>query len=207
MTPGVRLKSKRKSDVSSLSEITALMVEAAELELKIFADPGLNEEHYLHISEINDACQAIMKTTSEHLCGSFMNSIDREDIHALMTSLTGVVRQFERLAHATIERRTQQSTSEMLAVLDLLQELVGELDRIVPEVSRPAVIRQHVLAINGIQKRGSEICHEALRGLFRNASSMQEVLIRRDIYHTLESILRRCAQASTLVERIAIKNA
>jgi uncharacterized protein Yka (UPF0111/DUF47 family) len=183
-----------------------LMVEAAQLLLKIFAESGVDtKKQSVRISEINDVCQGILQRTSEDLRHSFMNSIDREDIYVLMTSLTNVVRQLERLASS--EEPTQQCTPEMLAVLNLLHELVCELDRIIPEVSRPAVIRQRLLAINAIRKRGRELCHEALRGLFQTSSNLQEVMIRRDLYHNLESIVTRCWQAGTLVERIAIKNA
>lgn len=205
---GIRLKSTKKTDLSSLGEITALMGEATQLLSKVFLD-DVDEarRNSARIKEINGACNEVTQALSERLKRSLMTSIDREDIFALATALTGVVDLLDELASAMTQYQAQNYTPQVLLLTDLLQRIVHELEQVVPQVGHPTAIRARLAEINNIQRKSREVCNEALRGLFRDASSLQEALIHKDLYHGLESAMKRCVVASSLVERIAIKNA
>jgi len=208
MKPAVRLGFRKSTNLSSLSEITALMVEASHLLPKVFVEDETEaKRHSIRIREISEACHEIVQTVSERLRHTFLSPIDREDIHSLMTALTGVVHQLGELASATSEYRVKHYTPQMVQLLNLLQEIVQEMDRIVPEVHKPTAIRLRLIAMNRLQKRSRDVCQEALRGLFRNASNMEELLIHTDLYNGLELIMKRCVKASSIAEMISLKNA
>lgn len=205
---GVRLIPEKEPTLTALDQLSAQTEEASELLAKGLHSNGNGSQDYLlQIRPISEECNEIVRQVSERLKHTFMAALDREDIYGLVMSLTGVVQRLDRFAACFRRYRPGHSTPEMIRMVDLIQKIVRELGHAVSAVERQREIRRTLEAVTKIQREGNEICREALSRLLRSRQSPTEVLIYKDLYEQLKSVIERCGQVGSLLERISIKNA
>src|SRR5262249_77997 len=147
------------------------------------------------------------RQVAERLKHTFMSALDREDIYGLVIALTGVERGLDRFATRFESYRPEHCSPEMIRTVDLIRQIIGELGRAIPAIDRRKQIKPRLEAIGRIQREGNDVCREAVGKLLRSHQRPTDLLMYKDLYEQLESIIERCAQVGSLVERISIKNA
>jgi len=204
---GIGLMPREEDYLSSLSEMTTLLAESARTLGEMFADEiGEGARYAEHIKTIERAGDEITHQVSTSLSRSFITAIDREDIHALTTTLDDVIDLIEALASAVVRYGVQEYTPHMRLFCGLIQQMAQELDVLVPAVNRPRDIRNHLVKIRQLEREGDEIYRAATEQLFSGSFEVQSVIILKEIYDDLENTIDRCQHVGDLVERIVIKN-
>jgi len=205
---GVRLTAEREEGLIALDQLSAQSREASELLAKGLDGNGNGSRNYLlQIKPITEECNAIVRHVSERLKHTFMSALDREDIYSLVMSLTGVVQSLNKFAARFSSYQPSDCPPEMIRMVDLIQKMIRELGQALPAIDRIKQIRPRLKAIRGIQGEGDEICRNAVSSLLRSRQPPTEVLMYKDLYEQLESIIERCVHVGSLVERISIKYA
>lgn len=203
---GVRLMPEQES-LTALNRLTAQTEEASELLAKALDGNGNGSKEYLlQIQPISAECNAIARQVSERLKRTFMSAFDREDIYSLVMSLTGVVHRLDKFGALFSSYRLSRCTPEMTRMVELIRNIVGELGQALPAIDRPAEIQPRLESISRFQREGSETYREAVSGLLRSGQPPTDLLMYKDLYKQLESIIENCEQVGSLVERISIKN-
>lgn len=204
---GIGLMPREEDYLSSLGAMTTMLTESARSLGEMFGDEVEEGVRYAnHIKTIERACDEITHQVSTSLSRSFITAIDREDIHALTTTLDDVIDFIEALASAVVRYGVQEYTPYMRLFAGVIQQMTQELDQLVPAVDRPRDIKNHLLKIHQLEREGDEIYRQATEHLFSGAFSVQSVIIMKDIYDDLENTVDRCQHVGDLVERIVIKN-
>lgn len=204
---GIGLMPAEEDYISSLEQMTRLIGDAAQSLVEMFADEtGEGERYAAHIKNIELACDEITHNISTRLSRSFITAIDREDIHALTTTLDDVIDLIEALAKSVIMYDIQEYTPHMRRSASLIQRLVQEVHVVVPMVERPKDLKAHILEIHELEREGDEMYYAAMGDLFRNNRDAQSVIIAKELYENLEAAIDRCQHVGDLVERIVIKN-
>jgi predicted phosphate transport protein (TIGR00153 family) len=204
---GIGLMPREEDYHSSLGEMTTLLTESARSLGEMFGDEiGEGARYADHIKTIERACDEITHKVSTSLSRSFITAIDREDIHALVTTLDDVVDFIEALASAVVRYGVQEYTPYMRLFTGIIQQMTQELDVLVPAADRPRDIKDHLAKIHQLEREGDEIYREATAHLFSGSFDVQTVIIMKDIYDDLENTIDRCEHVGDLVERIVIKN-
>src|SRR5262245_2343752 len=117
---------------SSLGEMTTLVNEAARAFAEMLGDEvGEGPCYAEHIRAIEHACDEIVHQISTRLSRSFITAIDREDIHALSTTLDDVIDLIEALAGAVVRYGVQEYTPYMNLFAGVIQQMTQELDLLV----------------------------------------------------------------------------
>jgi len=204
---GIGLMPREEDYLSSLSQMTTLLSESARTLGEMFADEiGEGARYAEHIKTIERAGDEITHQVSTSLSRSFITAIDREDIHALTTTLDDVIDLIEALASAVVRYGVQEYTPHMRLFCGLIQQMAQELDVLVPAVNRPRDIRNHLVKIRQLEREGDELYRAATEQLFSGSFEVQSVIILKEIYDDLENTIDRCQHVGDLVERIVIKN-
>src|SRR5215510_8717948 len=204
---GIGLMPREEDYLSSLGEMTTLLTESAQTLGEMFGDEiGEGKRYAEHIKTIERAGDEITHQVSTSLSRSFITAIDREDIHALTTTLDDVVDLIEALASAVVRYGVQEYTQHMRLFSGLIQQMAQELEILVPVVNRPRDIRNHLVKIRQLEREGDEIYRAATAQLFSGSFDVQTVIILKEIYDDLENTIDRCQHVGDLVERIVIKN-
>lgn len=204
---GIGLMPREENYLLPLGEMTTRLTESARALGEMFGDEiGEAARYAHHIKTIERACDEITHQVSTSLSRSFITAIDREDIHALITTLDDVIDLIEALASAVVRYGVQEYTPYMRLFAGVIQQMAQELDPLVPAVERPRDIKDHLLKIRQLEREGDEIYRQATAHLFSGSFGVQSVIMMKDIYDDLENTIDRCQHVGDLVERIVIKN-
>ena len=112
----------------------------------------------------------------------------------------------EALANAVVRYGVQEYTPYMRSFAGVIQQMMEELNLLVPTIDRPRDINHHLLKLRQLERDGDEIYRAATADLFRGAFEVQTVIILKDLYADLENTIDRCQHVGDSVERIMIKN-
>ena len=204
---GIGIMPREANYRESLGEMTTLLKETVRVLTEMFSDDISEAERYAqHIKTIEHACDEITHQISTSLSRSFITGIDREDIHALSTTLDDVIDFVEGLASAMVRYGIQEYTPYMRQFAGVIQQMAQELDVLLPVIDRPRDITDHLQKIRQLEREGDEIYRDATADLFGGAYDVETVIILKDIYDDLENTIDRCQHVGTLIERIVLKN-
>ena len=204
---GIGLMPREEDYVTSMNEMTARLNEAALALSEMFGDEVTEGARYLeHLKTIEHACDEVVHQVTTSLRRSFITAIDREDIHALITTLDDVVDLIEALASAVVRYGVQEYTPYMRLFAGVIQQMALELERLVPVIDQPRDIKQHLTRIRELEREGDEIYREATADLFRGQCEAETVIMMKDVYDYLENTIDRCQHVGDLAQQIVIKN-
>ena len=204
---GIGLTPREEDYQASLSAMTTRLTESARTLVEMFGDEiGEGSRYAEYIKTIERACDETTHQVSTSLSRSFITGIDREDIHAMVTTLDDVVDLIEALASAVVRYGVQEYTPYMRQFAGVIQQMTQELDQLVPIIERPRSITDHLAKIRQFERDADEIYREATADLFRGSFSVENVIILKELYDNLEDTADRCQHVGDLVERIIIKN-
>lgn len=204
---GIRITPREADYLSSLREMTTRLTEAGRTLVEMFSDEiGESGRYAEHIKMIERACDEVTHQVSISLSRSFITAIDREDIHALITTLDDVVDLIEALASAVVRYGVSDYTPYMRLFAGVIEQIAQELDVLVPAIDKPREISSHLIRIRELEHEGDEIYRKATHELFGGQFNVQTVIVMKEVYDGLENAIDRCQHVGDLVERIVLKN-
>lgn len=158
------------------------------------------------IKDIEHACDKTTHEIVDRLNRTFVTPLDREDIHALASSLDDVMDSIDAVAAVMRLYKIQQvrAGARRLAdiicdAVDLIAEAFGALEK-----------RQGVLAIaariSQLEHEADRVHQDAIVGLFDQERDPIAVIKWKEIYDFLEAATDRCEDVANLLEGVVVKN-
>ena len=137
----------------------------------------------------------------------FVTPLDREDIHALASSLDDVL---DNIDAAAARLPLYKIASEVPGAVDLSRILIAQtklLEETVPYVLKKDHILESVIRIHALENDGDKALHEGLTRIFDDARDPILLIKQKEILETLEAATDRCEDVANVLETIVIKNA
>ena len=190
----------------ALGQVSLLIGDAAHLLVEMFDESRDDiRPQALHIEKLRAECDKMTKGISRSLSQTMITVLDREDLHNLAVSLNDLMRLITTLAReASLSQNGH--THQMRQLVGLINQMAGELNTVVPSISRPSEITARLQTIRQLERQGREIYVEGVGHLLREGSSPNIAIIQKDVYTNLAETIGGCRDVSQLVELIAIKN-
>ena len=188
-----------------LSMARELQTGARLLEEMLAADrPQL--EKVDEIKEIEHKCDFLTHEIIQRLNRTFVTPIDREDIHALASSLDDVMDAID--AAATVIR---------LYKLDHIRFGARELAHIVSACTKEVVlaistleqrrgVAAHAVEINRLENESDRVHQQALSRLFDEEQNPIVVLKWKEVFDYLEDANDRCEDVANVIEGVIVKH-
>jgi predicted phosphate transport protein (TIGR00153 family) len=140
---------------------------------------------------------------------SFITPIDREDIHALASTLDdildGIWGTAERLAVFKMKESTKEAVvmaKELLTTVELVHKAIKKLKE-----KNYAQMQEYCIEINKMENKLDREFRDALGHLFDEIKDPILVIKWKEIYEHLEDASDKCEDVADILESIAIKNA
>jgi uncharacterized protein len=140
---------------------------------------------------------------------SFITPIDREDIHALASTLDdildGIWGTAERLAVFKMKESTKEAVvmaKELLTTVELVHKAIKKLQE-----KNYAQMQEYCIEINKMENKLDREFRDALGHLFDEIKDPILVIKWKEIYEHLEDASDKCEDVADILESIAIKNA
>ena len=144
------------------------------------------------------------------LSRNFITPFDREDIHALATSLDDIADYIYGSAKKINFYRVNPNDIGIQKFADLISLGCVQVHKAVTELRNMKNMRQitdALIAINSIENQGDDIFDMSIERLFATEPDAKEVIKKREIYQIMEVVTDKCEDAANVIESIIIKYA
>jgi len=137
----------------------------------------------------------------------FVTPLDREDLHALASSLDDVLDNIDAAAARLILYKID---SPIPSGAELSKILIGQTEILRDNVGK-VLEREHMMEscirIHALENEGDKALHEGLTRIFDDARDPILLIKHKEILETLEAATDRCEDVANVLETIVLKNA
>lgn len=164
---------------------------------------------FQRIEELEQIGEDITKTVNIELSTNFITPFDREDIHALITSIDNIAGNIYgassrmRLYHVDkITKSIRKLTEINLEACQQIHDAVKELQ----DLSKIRKIKEACNRINKLENKSDSVYDKAVADLFENENDAKHILIYKEVLSVLESAVDKCKSVANVMEAIAVKH-
>ena len=134
--------------------------------------------------------------------------LDREDIHALISSLDDVVDFIDAVSGRVFLYDLKESTPEMRSMAEtsrVATEFIAKTVVTLDKIKNPKEVLAACIEINRLENDADRTLRAAMAKLFREETNAIEVIKKKEIYQLLESITDKCEDVANVIESIVIE--
>ncbi len=161
------------------------------------------------IHELEQDGDVLTHDIMKNLNKTFITPIDREDIHALASTLDDVLDLIWAAADRLTVFKLTESTKEAIAMskdLFVTTELVHKAIKKLKEKNY-SHIQEYCIEINKLENRIDRKFRDALGNLFDEIKDPILIIKWKEIYEHLEDASDKCEDVANVLEAIVLKNA
>jgi predicted phosphate transport protein (TIGR00153 family) len=202
----LRLIPKEEKFFADFIALADRIVSGATLLERMLASDPPAWETALQIKQIEGECDGLTHNIIQRLNRTFVTPIDREDIHALATSLddvmdaidaaANVVRRFQiaslRYGARELASLTWQSAMQMRVAVEALEKREG--------------VHERAVEVNRLENAADDVHDEALRRLFDEEKNAITVIKWKEMLDLLEEATDRCEDVANVLEGVVVKH-
>ena len=204
-------KAKDEASLGAFIAHAAQSVEAAELLIDMLEHPERKERIALDISEREATGDRLTHETMKRLHETWITSLDRDDIHALISRLDDVLDFIEAVAERLVLfeiREVRPGSIEMARLLLKTCERVHRAMMALPTLSRNTKeLLDICIEINRLENETDAIYRREMAALFKAGNDPLLVMKWRDILDNIEDATDRCEDVANIVEGIVLEYA
>ncbi len=197
----------------TLFEKTAENVSEMGKKFKAFVyetDPNLRFQISKEIEELEHKNDEITHQIFQELGRNFITPLDREDIHALATSIDDVSDYINGAARLLKTYSIYEVPQSAYDLAICIHKGTKELKVAVSGLRNLKSIREiadSCIKINSIENEADIIFEQAMSDLFENEKDVVTILKLKDLFNNMEMSTDKCEDAANVIESIIIKYA
>jgi hypothetical protein len=160
----------------------------------------------LQIKQIEQECDGLTHNIIQRLNRTFVTPIDREDIHALATSLDDVMDAID--AAANVVRRFRIATVRYGAreLASLTWQSAMQVRVAVEALEKKQGVHERAVEVNRLENAADDVHDEALRRLFDEEKNAISVIKWKEMFDLLEEATDRCEDVANVLEGVVVKH-
>jgi uncharacterized protein len=167
------------------------------------------EVHFNKIDELEQIGENITRQTNLELSRNFITPFDREDIHALITSIDNVADNIHGAASRMKLYQVDKITKSIRKLTEINLEACQNIDQAVRELrdlKKMKNITDACSRINKLENKSDNVYDKAVYELFDSESDAKSIIKYKEVLSVLESATDRCKGVASVLESIAVKN-
>jgi predicted phosphate transport protein (TIGR00153 family) len=170
------------------------------------------EQISLCISQIRDFEQKGDDITHQifmELSENFITPFDREDIHALTTSIDDIADYINGCATRIQLYNVKEFSKTMILMSEVLLKQVTEIDSAIKDLrnmKNVQRVREAIIRINSLENQADDLFDESIARLFAEASDPLELIKTKEVLSSLETATDKCEDVANVLESILVKN-
>ena len=158
------------------------------------------------LGELEHEADEVTHEIMKRLNFTFVTPMDREDIHALASTLDDVMDHIDAAAELLVLHKIERPLPEMKAQADLLvraARTTAEALKRLPDFH----LSEYWVEINRLENEGDKLYRQSIADLFSGDYKAMDVLKWKDVSDELEEGLDRLEDVANTLEAIALKQA
>lgn len=206
--PGVRFRLIPREE-KFFEDFTALadrIVSGATLLERMLASDPPSWDIALQIKQVENECDSLTHNLIQRLNSTFVTPIDREDIHALATSLDDVMDSID--AAAGVLRRYRMASLRYGAreLASLTWQATMQMKVAVEALDRRTGVHERAVEVNRLENSADDVHDEALRRLFEEERDAITLIKWKEVLDLLEEATDRCEDVANVLESVVVKH-
>lgn len=189
-------------------EVVGLIAQAAQVFVELVEHFDHRERRVGELRQLEHNCDGAVARILAALGRAFVTPLDREDIHALATSLDDVLDNMEEAAHRLNAFQIDRPTPEALKMALLIHQAVGYLQRAVQLCRRQlssAEMAHALREITRLENEADAVFRNAEADLFAHPPDMLSLVKWKDLYEWLEATMDACRHVAHIINNIVVK--
>ncbi len=141
---------------------------------------------------------------------NFITPLDREDIHALITSLDDICDEIHGSARLIQTYKMEDLDRSIVALADCINQSAQEMRKAVKglrDLKNVKELTDSCVKINSLESQADYIYESSMSTLFENEKDVVKILKHKDLLRNLELVTDKCEDAANVIESIVIKYA
>jgi predicted phosphate transport protein (TIGR00153 family) len=183
------------------------VVEAGQCLKNLMNNFEESEKKIQHIKDLEHKGDGLTHDLLSKLNKTFITPLDREDIHALASSLDDILDEIEAVAILFRVFKIDRPTPTACKLADILHEAAKEVGKgIGLLLEKNWDIKDCTIRVNSLENEADEVSREAISKLFEEEPDAKMVMKWKEIYENFEMGTDCCEDAVNVLERIALKH-
>jgi predicted phosphate transport protein (TIGR00153 family) len=188
--------------------MVSILARASEKFLALVTDFDRLPDRGEEMKKEEHAADEVVERIIMALDRSFITPLDREDIHALATSLDDVLDNMEEASHRFVVFRIERPTQEARAMAQIIRDCCTHLEaavHLIRDMTNAEQIQAHLREISRLENAADKIYRDQESALFANPPEILTLIKLRELYGRLEETVDSCRNAGNVVSGIVIK--
>jgi predicted phosphate transport protein (TIGR00153 family) len=196
---------------SFFEDMTRLLQKASIALKKIpDSDPIQTKALVDEIEDLEHQADEVTHRIFAELNATFVTPFDREDIHALASSLDDIMDYINGSASRFVLYNVKSATQYMRRLMEIIQlqvEVVGRGVSYLKDFKNSKLLQEVLRKVNEYENDADTVFSLAIADLFENEKDAIELIKLKEIYIGLETATDRCEDVANVLESILIKHA
>ena len=194
------------------AEDTANLVDQAKKFNQLFLTTDKNELNSIirDIREYEHKGDEMTHKIFLELADNFITPFDREDIHALATSIDDIADYINGCASRIQLYGVTEFSKSMELMSEVLLKQVMEIDTAIRDLRNmrnAQRVRDAIVRINSLENHADDIFDMSIKQLFETENDFKELIRRREVYTVMEMATDKCEDVANVIETIIVKYA
>ncbi|MFO0562874.1 MAG: DUF47 family protein [Polyangiales bacterium] len=194
----------------SFTQLAGKALEAAKLVEQMFNDLSKAKSLAEQVKKLESEGDTITHEVVKALHKTWITPLDREEIHALVSSLDDVLDSIDGAAARVMLYELTETNDEIKALAKVLVTSTTELVKVVDglkDIKDAEGMISMCRAIGVHEDAADEVFRKAIARLFKEEKNAIEVMKWRDIFERLETATDRAEDAANVIEGIVLEHA
>jgi uncharacterized protein len=189
-------------------EVADILARASQQFLEMVSVFDRLSERADQLKDFEHAGDLIVERTIKALDRSFVTPLDREDIHALATSLDDVLDNMEETSYRMVAFRLEKPTPQMVEMARIIHECTMHVVQAVKLCRKMKEVDQLNISLREIGRLENEadrIYRDTEAQLFSHPPDLLTLIKMRELYDWLEETVDACRAVAQVMSEIVIK--
>ncbi len=161
------------------------------------------------IDELEQKGEDITRQTNLELSRNFITPFDREDIHALITSIDNVADNLHGASSRMRLYQVDKITKSIRKLTEINLEACQYIDVAVQELRDLKKMKNITSACSKISKlesKSDSVYDKAVADLFENENDAKNIIKYKEVLSVLETATDKCKRVASVLESISVKH-
>jgi predicted phosphate transport protein (TIGR00153 family) len=158
------------------------------------------------IKEVEHSCDRRTRGIIDQLNRTFVTPLDREDIHALASSLDDVMDAIDAAAAVIRLYKIEQVRSGARRLAAIVCDAVDRVVEAVAALERRDGVLELAARVSQLEHEADRVHQDAIVELFDQEQNPIAVIKWKEIFDFLEAATDRCEDVANLLEGVIVKN-
>ncbi len=161
------------------------------------------------IEAAKSRAREVTNEITERLCQTFITPFDREDIHSLAYGLYKIPKISEKCQEHILAFHLKPFENDLYKLTQNMVDAAEQLHYMLTNLKSLKDIQQvhdKCALINNIETHTDELLSSLLVSLFEREPDVKQVILRKDVYNLMESIVDRHRDMGNIILEIVLKH-